>query len=184
MGLKKTHKTKKVNKQKGRGMGTYGRGARKAGKDAGHKGGLGMAGSGKRADHKKLSVIKKYGNNYFGKMGATSKSNAKDKSDRINLRDIENKKEKIGKNTSKGWEINLKSYKVLGVGEINSKLIIKAKSASKSAIEKVGAAGGKIILPGKEETEEKSKDKESKESSKKKSGEGKQEKGEKSEKKK
>ena len=61
----KTKKTKKS--MKWRGDTTYGHGARKKWKGSGHHGGCGMAGTGKRADHKKSLVIKLYGNNYFGK---------------------------------------------------------------------------------------------------------------------
>ncbi|RLG13518.1 hypothetical protein DRN69_05460 [Candidatus Pacearchaeota archaeon] len=43
-------------------------------------------------------------------------------------------------------EINLKDYKILGQGDVKNKLIIKAKEASKSAIEKVKKAGGEILL--------------------------------------
>ena len=141
MGLKKTHKGKKSKKQVGKGMGTHGRGARKAGKDKGHKGGLGMAGSGKRADQHKTRIIKMYGNDYFGKSGITSRGTKRDKRDRINLFDIQNKYQP--------GEINLENHKILGSGSIKGKYIIKAKEASKSAIEKVEAAGGKIILPEK-----------------------------------
>ncbi len=145
MGLKKTHKTKKSKKQVGKGMGTHGRGARKAGKDKGHKGGLGMAGSGKRADHHKSRIINMYGNDYFGKSGVTSRSTKKDKRDRINLFDIQNK--------YKPGEINLENYKILGTGKVKDKFTIKAKEASKTAIEKVEAAGGKIIIPEKKKIE-------------------------------
>jgi len=162
---KKTHKTKKSIKQKGRGIGGHGRGARKAGKDKGHKGGRGMAGSGKRADHHKSKIINMYGNNYFGKSGITSKSTKRDKRNRINLFDIQDK--------YKPGEINLENYKILGKGEIKGKFTIKAKEASKSAIKKIEAAGGKIILPGKNIKEENKKDnkskKENSEKSKKKS---------------
>ncbi len=151
MGLKKTHKTKKAKKQRGKGMGTYGRGARKAGKDKGHHGGIGMAGSGKRADQKKTLIIKLYGNNYFGKQGVTSKGTRRKKREDISLREINDKKEKLGKKTPKGWEINLENKKILGNGEVKDKLIITAKAASKPAIEKVEKAGGKIILPKKKE---------------------------------
>ena len=159
MGLKKTHKSKKSKKQVGKGMGTHGRGARKAGKDKGHKGGLGMAGSGKRADQHKTKIINMYGNDYFGKSGVTSRSTKRDKRDRINLFDIQDK--------YKPGEVNLEGYKILGGGEIKDKFTIKAKEASKSAIEKVEKAGGKIILSkknqDKEETNEKSGKKESSE---------------------
>lgn len=73
MALKKTHKRKKSGRMLGRGAGSCGWGARKKHKKAGHKGGVGMSGTGKRADQKKTLVIKLYGNDYFGKQGITSK---------------------------------------------------------------------------------------------------------------
>ena len=100
-----------------------------------------MSGSGKRADHKKTLVTKLYGHNYFGKQGITSRGTERDKLDRINVREIQNK--------YKPGEINLSSYKILGTGEVTNKFIITAKDASKSAIEKIEKAGGKIILPEK-----------------------------------
>ena len=48
-------------------MGTHGTGARKKAKGTGHRGGKGMSGSGKRADHKKTLITKLYGHKYFGK---------------------------------------------------------------------------------------------------------------------
>jgi large subunit ribosomal protein L15 len=139
----KVHKIKKSKKMRGRGMGTHGGGARKKRKGSGHRGGKGMSGSGKRADHKKTLVTKLYGNKYFGKKGITSRKTAKDKRKRINVGDIQNR-------YSSG-EINLPDYKVLGKGDIKERFIIKAKEASKSAIEKVKKAGGEIILPVKKE---------------------------------
>ncbi|MCK5624640.1 uL15 family ribosomal protein [Candidatus Pacearchaeota archaeon] len=147
----KTKKRKKSSRMHGRKMGTHGTGARKKAKKTGHRGGKGMAGSGKRADHKKTLITKLYGGKYFGKQGITSRGTQKDKENRINLQEIEKNIEKYGKKTTKGFEINLKSYKILGTGEVKSKLIIKAKEASKSAIEKVKKAGGEIILPIKKE---------------------------------
>jgi len=145
----KTKKRKKSSRYKGRGMGTHGTGARKNKRKSGHKGGKGMAGSGKRADHKKTRITKIYGHEYFGKKGITSKGTKKDKRKRINLQEIETNLEKYGKEKNKGYEIDLKNYKILGNGEVKHKLIIKAKEASKSAIEKVKKAGGEIILPTK-----------------------------------
>ena len=54
----RTKKTKKVKGQRGLGMGTHGSGARKNKRKSGNKGGCGMSGSGKRADHKKTLVQK------------------------------------------------------------------------------------------------------------------------------
>lgn len=142
----KTHKRKKSSRMHGRKMGTHGWGARKKHKKTGHRGGKGMSGSGKRADHKKTLVTKLYGGKYFGKQGVTSKGTKKDKTDRINLQQIEKNLKKYGKKNGDKFEINLKSYKILGTGEVKNKLIIKAKEASKSAIDKVKRAGGQIIL--------------------------------------
>jgi len=145
----KTHKRKKSSRYKGQGMGTHGTGARKNKRKSGHRGGKGMSGSGKRADHKKTKINKLYGHKYFGKKGITSKGTKRDKRSRINLQQIEINLKKYAKKKGDLLEINLKNYKILGKGEIKEKLIIKAKEASKSAIEKVKKAGGKIILPPK-----------------------------------
>jgi len=135
----KTKRRKKSSRYHGRAMGTSGTGARKKSKGTGHRGGKGMSGSGKRADHKKTKVTKLYGHGYFGKQGITSKGTKRDKRNRMNVGDIQNKHEP--------GEVNLSEYKILGTGELKYKFIIKAKEASKSAIKKVEAAGGKIILP-------------------------------------
>ena len=134
---------------RGRKMGSHGWGMRKKHKKSGHRGGSGMSGTGKRGDQKKTLVQKKYGHGYFGKQGITSKGTRRDKRERINLQTIETNLDKLGKKTAQGFEINLKNYKILGKGEVKNKLIISAKEASESAIEKVKKAGGKIILPNK-----------------------------------
>jgi len=139
-------KRKKSSRMHGRKMGTSGHGARKKAKKTGHKGGKGMSGSGKRADHKKTLITKLYGGKYFGKQGITSKRTKRDKSPRINLQIIEKNLDSYGKKTNKGFEIDLRNSKILGTGEVKNKLIIKAKKASKSAIEKVEKAGGKLFL--------------------------------------
>jgi len=152
----KTKKRRKSSRMSGKGMGTHGWGARKKHKKTGHRGGKGMSGSGKRADHKKTLVTKLYGGNYFGKMGVTSRGTKKDKSHRINLKTIELNlntylKKGIAKKTAKGFEINLKDYKILGDGEVKNELIIKAREASKSALDKVKKKGGEIQLPVRKE---------------------------------
>ncbi|MAG79173.1 hypothetical protein CMI40_02245 [Candidatus Pacearchaeota archaeon] len=147
----KTKKRKKSSRDHGRGMGTHGWGARKKHKKSGHKGGKGMSGSGKRADHKKTLINKLYGHKYFGKQGITSRGTKRDTRQRINLRQIELNPLKYGKKVGDKFEINLLNYKILGTGVIKNKLIIKAKEASLSAIEKIKEAGGEIILPTKKE---------------------------------
>jgi large subunit ribosomal protein L15 len=144
--MKKTHKRKKTSRMHGRKMGTHGTGARKNKRHSGMKGGKGMSGSGKRADQKKTLITKLYGHGYFGKKGITSRGTKRDTRKRINLRQIELNLQKYPKKGD-AFEINLSDHKILGEGEIKNKLIIKAKEASKSAIEKVKKAGGNIILP-------------------------------------
>lgn len=131
----------------GKNMGTHGWGARKKHKKSGHRGGSGMSGTGKRSDQKKTLVTKLYGHKYFGKQGITSKKTKRDIRQRINLADIEFNLEKLGKKTSKGFEIELKDYKILNKSKsyvVKNKLFIKALAASQSAIEAVKKAGGEI----------------------------------------
>ena len=102
----KTHKTKKMKGM--RGTSTHGGGARKKRKKSGHRGGIGMAGSGKRADQKKTLILKLYGHSYFGKQGITSRKTQRDKRKRINIDEIEMNLEKylekgIAKKTSQGY---------------------------------------------------------------------------------
>ena len=146
----KLKKRKKESRMHGRKMGTHGGGARKKRKGSGHRGGVGMAGSGKRADQKKTLITKLYGNSYFGKQGVTSRGTKRDKRKRINLEDIQNNLDKYGNKKGTGFEVELKNYKILGRGEAKDKLIITAKEASQSAIEKVKAKGGDILLAGKQ----------------------------------
>lgn len=141
-----TKKRKKSSRMHGHGAGTHGRGARKKARGSGHHGGKGMAGSGKRADQKKTLITKLYGNDYFGKQGITSRKTKRDIRKRVNIGEINTNPEKYGKKTGDKYEISLENYKILGDGNADKKLIIKAKEASKTAIEKVTKAGGEIIL--------------------------------------
>nr|AJS11764.1 50S ribosomal protein L15P [uncultured archaeon] len=142
----KIKKRKKSSRMHGKNQGTHGRGARKKAKKSGHKGGIGMAGSGKRGDQKKTLVLKLYGNEYFGKQGITSKGTKRDVRKRINLKEIELHLEKYGKKLKEGYEINLKNYKILGDGEVKNKLIVNCFEVSKAAKEKIEKAGGSVTV--------------------------------------
>lgn len=150
----KFKKRRKSSRMHGRGAGSHGWGFRKKHKKSGHRGGKGMAGSGKRADQKKTLVLALYGNNYFGKQGVTSRKTERDTRKRINLPEIELNLETylrrgIAKKGKEGIEINLGKYKILGGSKeysMKNKLIIKAKEASKSAMDKIEKAGGVIEL--------------------------------------
>ena len=135
----KIKKRTKSSRMHGKNMGTHGGGARKKRKGHGHRGGVGMAGSGKRADHKKTLITKLYGNDYFGKQGITSRATARDTRKRINVGQIQL--------DFKAGKINLSKHKILGGGEVKDKFEITAFQASKSAIQKIEKAGGKLILP-------------------------------------
>ena len=145
----RVHKRKKATRYHGRKMGTCGKGSRTRARKSGSKGGTGMAGSGKRADHKKTLVTKLYGNAYFGKQGMTSKGTKRDNRKRINLIQIELNidnyiKKGLAKISKEGFDVDLSDYKILREGEIKHKFFIKASEASQSAMKKVEKAGGKI----------------------------------------
>jgi len=138
------HKRKKNSRL--RGARTCGWGFRQKHKGHGNKGGFGMAGTGKKADHKKQSaVMSDPKKKYFGKQGATSRGTAIKKYDKINLIDV-----KGNFFTKEGCKIDLSKHKILGHGD-GFKAEITAKSATASAIEKMKKAGGKIILPQKKD---------------------------------
>jgi len=138
----KLKKRKKSSRMKGKT--THGHGSRKKWKKSGHKGGVGMAGTGKKGDQKKTKIIKLYGSKYFGKQGITSRKTKKKKLKFINLRDLGKYKEK---------EINLVDYKILGDGEITKAVTITAKAFTKSAKSKIEKAGGKALsIKSKEQT--------------------------------
>jgi len=135
----KVHKRTKNSRI--RGARTVGWGFRQKHKGHGNKGGFGMAGTGKRGDHKKQSSEMAVKGKYFGKQGATSRGTKRDNYEKINLYAIkDNFFKKVGD------KIDLSKHKILGHGD-GFKAEITALSATASAISKMEAAGGKIILP-------------------------------------
>ena len=131
----KTHKRQKSSRI--RGSKTAGWGFRQKHKGPGNRGGVGMAGSGA---HRRQFFGDKVEGEYFGKQGFTSRGTKRKKDDKINLDDI-----KFNFFKKDGDKLDFAGYKILGEGE-GFKAEISAKSASKSAIEKMNKAGGKIIL--------------------------------------
>ena len=130
-----TNRRKKNMKQ--RGHHTHGWGHKKKHRGAGNRGGRGMAGSGKRADQKKISILQKYGTKYFGKYGFKIKNKKELKT--INIYEID----KSGQDL-----LDLKNYKVLGTGNITRKVKVIADKFSKKALEKIKKAGGEGIVKG------------------------------------
>jgi large subunit ribosomal protein L15 len=136
----KTHKRKKNSRI--RGARTVGWGFRQKHKGHGNKGGFGMAGTGKKADHKKQSAEMSVKGKYFGKQGATSKRTAVKKYEKINLYAIRD-----NFFTKEGCKIDMSKHKILGHGN-GFKAEISALSATASAIAKMEKTGGKIVLVG------------------------------------
>ncbi len=149
----KIHKKKKSVRLRGTNSG--GHGSRKKWKGSGHRGGKGMAGTGKKADQKKSLVIKKYGNKYFGKQGVTSKGSALNKLKVINLGQIQRNFNSLMKKFGSNGELNLEKYKVLGNGELKEKITIKARDISKSAKKGIEKVGGTAINLGERIVKEK-----------------------------
>jgi len=151
----KLKKKKKAVRMRGRHMGTHGWGARKKHVSSGHQGGRGMGGSGKKGGSRKTLIHKLYGHDYFGKQGITSQGSKRKQNIVINLSLIEKNlaslKSKFLKKEGKEEILDLSEYKILGEGEIKTKLTIKARAISKGAKEKIEKVGGKIILNNPEE---------------------------------
>lgn len=154
----RTKKRKKATRF--RGYRSHSRGFKKKARGSGHRGGVGMAGTGKRGDAKKTLIINLFGNDYFGKDKALRRGNKPAKLQVIDVQRIaeniqsfvEQGKAKDNKGT---YELNLKGYKILGDGDIKIKAVIQASAASQSAMDKVKNAGGQIIVairPGKKES--------------------------------
>jgi len=152
----KLKKTKKAKAQ--RAGSTHGHGARKKWRKSGHKGGCGMAGSGKRGDQKKTMITAKYGNKYFGKQGITSKGTERKKVLKINLKDIEKNYDSLLKKFGKSGILDMSKYKLLGQGELSKKVKLKVKEASAGALEKVKKAGGSVEVLRKKDNSEDAKE--------------------------
>lgn len=141
------NKRKKNTRQ--RGSKTHGWGAKKKHRGQGHRGGRGMAGTGKRADSKKPSIWKE--EHYFGKFGFVSKT-PKTKINPVNISYIEQHIEKfvslgLIKKENGFYSVELGKLgfnKLLGDGRVSMKFRIAAPYASKAAAEKVKGAGGEI----------------------------------------
>lgn len=142
-----TNKRRKVVRY--RGSQTHGGGAKKKRRGAGHRGGRGMAGSGKRADQKKPTILKLYGPEYFGKHGFVHhiKKNKKVINlDYLNeiLRDLI-KENKIKREGNK-YVVNLRELgynKLLGKGSVKEELHIIG-NVSKKAKDKIESNKGSV----------------------------------------
>lgn len=136
-----------------RGSHTHGWGAKKKHRGAGHRGGRGMAGSGKRADQKKPTILKLYGNDYFGRHGFNRPQKLLHKIKAINLENLQNKiydlvEKKLITKEKEFYVVDLEKLgyqKLLGGGKLNVKLKVSAPYFSELAIKKIEEKGGVIL---------------------------------------
>lgn len=129
---------------------------------AGERGGRGRAGTGKKGKCK-MPVKGKWTIQFFGKKGFKSKGIRYDDLSIINLRQLEELLDNFVKDKAAVLEkdvytVNLTDLgidKLLSAGRVTKKFKINVSAASKTAVEKVKAAGGEVILPKKEAKKEK-----------------------------
>lgn len=139
--------------KKYRGSKTHGGGSMKKRRGAGSRGGRGNSGRGKRADQKKPSIWKLKGNEkpYLGKYGFTS---IHPDLVTINVSDLEKQASSLleqGAATQKKdvFVVDLSKVgidKLLGAGQLSTKVSVRVSKASSSAVRKVEDAGGSVEL--------------------------------------
>jgi large subunit ribosomal protein L15 len=139
-----------------RGKRTHGRG-KKAGRGAGKRGGRGKAGLHK---HKFMTTVKMK-DPHFGDYGFKRHPSLVVRKKTINLSEVEERLDEIvlegfAEKSKNIVTVDLERMgidKLLGRGEISTKMRILVEEASKSAIEKVRKAGGDVVISGIEEAE-------------------------------
>jgi large subunit ribosomal protein L15 len=140
------HKLRKIRKTRGSRTQGYGRigqhrktGSRPYRKAGRHKQGW--------------SWVTTYEPDYFGKNGFTSPQSKTRNTNVINVAQLEALATRLPSQNEPTQIIDLTSLgyaKLLGTGKITKPLVIRVEAASKSAAEKVGQAGGKILTPAEE----------------------------------
>lgn len=141
---------KKVRKL--RGSHTHGWGCKKKHRGGGHKGGRGMAGTGKRKKTKWTWVIK-YMPDHLGKRGFHRPKAVQREIVAVNLKFIDEHLDELMQ-MGIAYEENGKivvdttqfADKVLGTGKLTKPLVIKAYAFSPKAQEKIREAGGEAVL--------------------------------------
>jgi len=136
------HKLRKTRKHRGSRTQGYGR--------VGQHRKSGSKGMRKVGRHKHLwSYVTKYQPEYFGKKGFTSPESLRQEVKTINVGELEDMAEKFHEKTEEGKIlVDLESLgytKLLGTGRVKKPLIVKVKSCSKSAAEKIKESGGQVI---------------------------------------
>ena len=147
--------------KKFRGSRTHGRG-KKSGRGAGIIGGHGMAGYSKTKKIQMLKNDKANHSKYFGHYGFKRPQCTVSANSTLNVKELEEQLERfvsLGFATKNGdvYDVNLTEAgidKLLGDGNIVSKVNVTVSEASESAVEKIKAAGGSIVGFDEEEAAE------------------------------
>ena len=134
--------------KKFRGLRTHGRG-KKSGRGAGIIGGHGMAGYSKT---KKIQMLK-YDRNYFGHHGFKRPQCMVEANSTINVSELEEQLDRFvslefATKEGDAYTVDLTAAgidKLLGSGNINTKVTVTVAEASATAVEKIKAAGGSIV---------------------------------------
>jgi large subunit ribosomal protein L15 len=135
-------KTNESKNKKQRGNNSHGWGHKKKHRGKGSRGGKGNAGSGKRADTKRPTLINLYGTVNLAKRGFVNKRTVEYNA--INLRELN---DLVNDGKVKG-DVDLAKLgykKLLGSGKLLTPVKITVEMASAKAIEKVKNAGGDVI---------------------------------------
>ncbi len=145
------HKREKSSRMRGAKT-THGFGAKKKHRGSGNRGGFGMAGSGKRADQKKPTILKLFGPSYYGKHGFKMPLEVQVQVRIINIQDLQEKldffvKEKLVTKEGDSFVVDLKKIgydKLVGKGVVRFKLKISAPSISNIVKAKIEEKGGAV----------------------------------------
>jgi large subunit ribosomal protein L15 len=137
------HKLRKIRKRRGSRTQGYGR--------VGQHRCTGSKGYRRAGQHKSgWSYVLRYEPDYFGKRGFTSPKSLGRKVNVINIGKLDEMAEKISTGKGEGkFFVDLESLgftKLLGTGNVKKPLIVRVMSYSKSAAEKIKAAGGQILM--------------------------------------
>lgn len=136
-----------------RGTSSHGWGHKKKHRGAGHRGGIGNAGTGARGDSKKPSILTKIGQSYYGKRGFHSIHSKKNNV--LSLAFIENNYDALVESGAIVKDVldttKMKIDKVLGRGKLSHKLKVICNEISANAKAQVEAAGGSVEVLNAEE---------------------------------
>ncbi len=130
---------------------THGYGSMKKNRGAGHRGGRGMAGSGKRADTKKPTILKLFGNSYFGRRGFKVPGSVSHVCMNLDYLDARLDAYVAAQLVTKEGDVyvvdlvTLGYTKLLGRGQIRSKIKLTAPALSTVAKQKIEKAGGSVV---------------------------------------